>query len=82
KLQEEAQKIAASSMVQDPLLVAQDITVKILDTETQIKGLRAKISALQRVVADYEDQLSNLPSKGLSLVRLTRQMEVDWRPIC
>ena len=77
KLQEEAQKIAASSMVQDPLLVAQDITVKILDTETQIKGLRAKISALQRVVADYEDQLSNLPSKGLSLVRLTRQMEVD-----
>lgn len=77
KLQEEAQKIAASSMVQDPLLVAQDLTVKILDAETQIKGLRAKINALQRIVSDYESQLSDLPNKGLTLARLMRQMEVD-----
>ena len=38
RLQEEAQKIAATSMVSDPLMVAQDLLVKILDIETQIKG--------------------------------------------
>lgn len=77
RLQEEAQKIAASSMIQDPLLVAQDLTVKILDIETQIKGLRAKINALQKVVNDYEQELTKLPSQSLELARLVRQMEVD-----
>ncbi len=77
KIQEEAQKIAASSMVQDPMTIAQDLTVKILDSETQIKGLRAKINALQDVVNDYDRQLSKLPNQGLELARLTRQMEVD-----
>lgn len=77
RLQEEAQKIAASSMIHDPLLVAQDLTVKILDIETQIKGLRAKINALQKVVNDYEQALTKLPSQSLELARLVRQMEVD-----
>ncbi len=77
RLQEEAQKIAASSMIHDPLLVAQDLTVKILDIETQIKGLRAKINALQKVVNNYEQDLTRLPSQSLELARLVRQMEVD-----
>ncbi|GAB4332090.1 MAG: polysaccharide biosynthesis tyrosine autokinase [Calditrichia bacterium] len=77
RLQEEATKIAATSMIQDPLMVAQDLTVKILEAETQIKALRAKISALQDVVNEYDYQLAQLPSQGLELVRLTRQMEVD-----
>jgi len=77
RLEEEAQKIAATSMVQDPLLIAQDLTIKILDIETQIKGLRAKISSLQKVVDDYEQELTRLPSQSLELARLTRQMEVD-----
>jgi tyrosine-protein kinase Etk/Wzc len=77
RLQEEGRKIAATSMVQDPLLVAQDLTVKILGTETTIKGLRAKINALQGVVRDYELGLAKLPNQSLELARLTRQMEVD-----
>ncbi|MEJ2637618.1 MAG: polysaccharide biosynthesis tyrosine autokinase [Calditrichia bacterium] len=77
KMQEEAQKISATGMVQDPLMIAQDLTVKILDAETQIKGLRARVGALQGVVTGYENQLTRLPSQALELARLTRQMEVD-----
>lgn len=79
RLQEEAQKIAASSMIHDPLMIAQDLTVKILDIETQIKGLRAKITSLQGVVKDYDSQLSQLPAQSLQLARLTREMEVDQK---
>ncbi len=79
RLQEEAKKIAATSMVYDPLMVAQDLTVKILDTETQIKGLRAKITALQNVVKDYDTELSRLPSQSLELARLVRKLEVDQK---
>ncbi|MFZ0389465.1 MAG: polysaccharide biosynthesis tyrosine autokinase, partial [Calditrichia bacterium] len=77
RLQEEARKIVASSMIRDPLLVAQEISVKILNIETQIKALRAKIDALQKVVAEYERKLTRLPNQALELARLTRQMEVD-----
>ena len=77
RLQGEAQKIAATNMIQDPLLVAQNLTVEILNTETQIKGLRAKISALQDVVNSYDYQLSKLPNQALELARLMRQQQVD-----
>jgi tyrosine-protein kinase Etk/Wzc len=77
KLQGEAQKIAATSMVQDPLLVAQGVTIKVLDAETQIKSLQAKISTLQEIVDGYDYQLTKIPSQALELARLTRQMEVD-----
>ncbi len=77
KLSEEAKKVASSNMLQDPLQVAQKITTDILETETIIRGLRAKISALQKVVDSYEKKLSRLPSQSLELARLTRQMEVD-----
>lgn len=77
RLQDEAKKIAATSMVQDPLLIAQNLTVKILEAETQIKGLRAKITALQNIMKDYDTQLSKLPNQSLELARLTRELEVD-----
>lgn len=77
KLQEEAQNIAATTMVADPLQIAQTLTEKILEVETQIKGLRAKINALQDIVNNYEAELEQLPDKALELARLTRQMEVD-----
>lgn len=77
KLQEEAQKIAASTMVADPMQIAQDLAQKILAAETQIKSLRAKISALQEIVNNYDNKLARLPDKALELARLTRQMEVD-----
>ena len=79
RLQEEANKIAATSMVYDPLMVAQDLVVKILDIETQIKGLRARITALQNVVQAYDKDLSRLPSQSLDLARLVRKMEVNKR---
>lgn len=77
KLQEEAKRIASTSMVADPLKIAQDIIGDILKSETTIKGYRAKIEALREITNQYDAELERLPGKGLELARLQRQLQVD-----
>ncbi|HQU70976.1 MAG: polysaccharide biosynthesis tyrosine autokinase [Calditrichaeota bacterium] len=77
RLEEEAQRIATTSMVSNPLEVVQILITNILNAETQIKGYTAKVSALRDVVDSYERELEQLPGQGLELARLRRQLEVD-----
>ncbi len=77
RLEEEAQRIANSSMVSDPLAVAQELLQSILAVETRIQGHSAKINALREVVSQYERELELLPGQGLALARLERQVKVD-----
>ncbi len=77
RLQEEAQRIANTSMVSDPLEIAQDLIASTLQLDTKIKGLRAKMDALQEVISQYESQMELLPNQGLELARLQRQVQVD-----
>lgn len=77
KLQEEAKRIASTSMVADPLQIAQEIISSILKLETTIKGNRAKIEALRGITSQYDAELERLPGKALELVRLQRQLQVD-----
>ena len=77
KLQEEAKRIASTSMVADPLQIAQEIISNILRLETTIKGNRAKIEALRGITSQYDAELERLPGKALELVRLQRQLQVD-----
>lgn len=77
KLQEEAKRIASTSMVADPLQIAQEIISSILKLETTIKGNRAKIEALRGITSQYDGELEKLPGKGLDLARLQRQFQVD-----
>ena len=77
RLQEEAQRIANTSMVSDPLQIAQNLIGEVLALETEIKGSSARINALREVVEQYERELSQLPGQGLELARLERQVEVD-----
>ncbi len=77
RLQEEAERIANTSMVADPLEIAQSLIKSILEIETRIKGGSAKINALRDVVSHYDRQLELLPAQGLDLARLERQVEVD-----
>ena len=77
KLQEEAQRISSTSMVSDPLLIAQDIISGVLKSETVIKGLRAKIEVLKEITLEYDSELEELPGQALELARLQRQLEVD-----
>ncbi|MGH1363798.1 MAG: polysaccharide biosynthesis tyrosine autokinase [Calditrichia bacterium] len=77
RLQEEAQRISTTSMVSDPLKIAEDLVASILDFENQINGLSAKIDAYRDVVQQNEIVLDQLPSQGLELVRLERQVKVD-----
>ncbi len=77
RLQEEAQRISTTSMVSDPLKIAESLVSQILNLENLIKGLSAKIEAYRGVVVQNEGVLEQLPSQGLELVRLERQVKVD-----
>lgn len=77
RLEEEAQRIATTSMVSNPLEVVQELVKDILTAETAIKGYTAKITALRGVVRAYEQDLERLPGKALDLARLARRVEVD-----
>lgn len=77
RLQEEAQRIAATSMVSDPLEIAQQLIASILQLETNIKGYSAKINTLREVIGQYDRELEKLPGQGLELARLERQVAVD-----
>ncbi len=76
RLKEEAQRIANTSMVSDPLEIAQKMITTKLELETKIKGNGAKINALRDIVSQYERQLEALPGEGLQLARLKRDVEV------
>jgi len=77
RLQEEAEKIANSSMVSDPLMIAQQLVDAKLKIENEIKGLSAQIDALRGILAKYEEELAALPEQGLELARLQRQLQVE-----
>lgn len=77
RLEEEGQRIANSSMVSDPLLIAQNLITGILEIESEIKGSSARVNALREVVEQYEKELALLPGQGLELVRMERQVQVD-----
>ena len=77
KLKEESQKIQSSSMVKDVFLLSQGLITNLLETETEIKSLIAKIGALKGVVGDYDYKLESLPDKILQLARLERKRQVQ-----
>lgn len=77
KLQEEAKRIASTSMIADPLQIAQEIISSILKLETTIKGTRAKVEALRGITSQYDAELERLPGKALELARLQRQLQAD-----
>jgi tyrosine-protein kinase Etk/Wzc len=77
KLTEESEKLTKTGMVKDALAVSQDLLTSLLQTETDIKSLNAKISALKDVVADYNRRLNSLPETTLELARLERDKKVQ-----
>ncbi len=77
KLLEEAQRIATTSMVADPLQIIQDLLAKELTVDNEIKALRAKIEVLSDILSQYEAKLADLPEQSLELARLERQLQVD-----
>lgn len=77
RLEEEAQRVANTSLVSDPLEIAQELLKAILEIDTRIQGNSAKINSLRDVVAQYEQELEMLPGQGLALARLQREVQVD-----
>jgi len=57
-------------------LVYQSIVSGIIEAETQMSALGARISALGEVIESYSARLEDLPQKEITLARLTRRKEV------
>jgi len=77
KLKEESQKMKTSSMLKDVFQLSQGLLTSVLETETEIKSLIAKIGALRGVVKEYEFRLESLPEKILQLARYERKKKVQ-----
>jgi capsular exopolysaccharide synthesis family protein len=77
KLEEESQKIKASSMVSDAFQISQELLTNLMSVETEIKSQTAKIDALKEVVRVYEGDLEKLPLTTLELARLERDRKVQ-----
>ena len=77
KLEEESKKLKSSGMVKDEFQLSQELVTSLLQTDTEIKALTAKIRALREVVAEYERDMENLPAKTLELARLERHKKVQ-----
>ncbi|TKJ40386.1 hypothetical protein CEE37_08675 [candidate division LCP-89 bacterium B3_LCP] len=77
-LAEEAYKIANSGITSiDPLKTSQDLFDQILQADINIKSLKARGEALEKVVGTYESQLEDIPQKNLELIKLIRQAELN-----
>ena len=77
KLREEANKIANSSMISDPLKLSQDLVTKLLEKDTEIKVLTSQLKTLRQIVENYNNQIGILPDNALQLARLERSVKVD-----
>jgi len=78
KIIEETKKLIESGMGQvNPLDHSQSLITKILDLEISLNSLKARQSALKKIVDEYSQKLTNLPAKSLELARLERDVQVN-----
>ncbi|MDO9026906.1 MAG: polysaccharide biosynthesis tyrosine autokinase [bacterium] len=78
RLKEEISKIVAQKNGGiDPIMLSEELVVKILDLQVEIETYKAKELAQQRVVNEYLEKLKAIPPKEVELARLTRQFELD-----
>ena len=77
RLRQEAKRIAATSMITDPLAIVEQMITEKLETESLIKADNAKMETLRGIVEQYDKQLQTIPEKGLELARLERQAKVE-----
>ncbi|NQS98817.1 MAG: polysaccharide biosynthesis tyrosine autokinase [candidate division Zixibacteria bacterium] len=78
KLVEETRKIASSGITSiTPLKTTQQLFDLILESEVEVKSLNARTEALRDILDVYNAQLDLLPEKALTLVRLTREAELN-----
>jgi len=78
KIVQETKKLIESGMGQvNPLDHSQSLITKILDLEISLNSLKARQSALKKIVDEYSQKLTNLPAKSIELARLERDVQVN-----
>ncbi|MBN2356726.1 polysaccharide biosynthesis tyrosine autokinase [candidate division KSB1 bacterium] len=76
KFKEEVTKVAAAEFV-DPAQLAGSLFTSKIEVETEIQSLIPKVTALEKIVTQYNQELDMLPEKSLTLARLMRTAQVD-----
>jgi capsular exopolysaccharide synthesis family protein len=76
KFRQEATKVAAADFI-DPAAVSGDLITAKIAAETEIQALQPKVKALEKIVAEYNSNMEEVPAKSLRLARLMRQREVS-----
>ncbi len=67
----------ATTEVNDPLMVSQDLLKRKIELEATIKSLTPKKESLARILREYNHQLEAIPEKSLRLARLERAAKLD-----
>ncbi|MDZ7724285.1 MAG: polysaccharide biosynthesis tyrosine autokinase [candidate division KSB1 bacterium] len=76
QFKEEVMKIAAAEFI-DPSVMAGSLVTSKIEIETEIQALQPKVSAFERILERYNNELESLPEKKLRLARLERQAQVS-----
>jgi len=77
KLINETLKISRGDNIIDPLSQIQQRMEEIVSIEVEVQTHRAQEKTLEKIIKDYENELSTMPEKELTLVRLVRDKEVN-----
>lgn len=77
KLIDKTLKIASGEDIIDPLSQMQEMMEEIVNIEVEVQTHWAREKVLQQIIKDYENDLSTLPEKELTLARLIRDKEVN-----
>lgn len=67
----------AKAEIPNPIAMNEDLFKRKIDVEASLQALQPRVSALKRIVDDYNRQLESLPEKSLKLARLERTARVD-----
>jgi len=78
QLREESKKTYMEKLVaQDPLKYSNQLVAEILDNQTSIEFLKARRTALEVILEEYNKKIENLPDKSIQLARLMRNAKVN-----
>jgi capsular exopolysaccharide synthesis family protein len=67
----------AASETGDPITLSEELFQRKIEVEATIQALLPKVSALNKIVDEYSQELEKIPERSLKLARLERSARLD-----
>lgn len=67
----------AAAETGDPLALSEELFQRKIEVEATIQALLPKVTALNKIVAEYNEELEKIPERSLKLARLERAARLD-----